>query len=61
MSKEIRAEIQELLLHSVFGITQIFQTNAKESKKKKNCVGGDVGKKWDGSLRERELNVWTYH
>ena len=35
MLKEIRAEIQELLLHSVFGITQIFQTNAKESKKKR--------------------------
>ena len=38
-----------------------FKLMLKKAKKKKNCVGGDVGKKWDGSLRETELNVWTYH
>ena len=48
MLQVIRAELQKLLSHYVFGNMQIFLTNAKgfESEEKVMC-GRDIEKQWD--------------
>ena len=62
MLQEIRADIQELLLHSVFGNLRIFLINAEGvGSEKKYCVGGvrskDFEKRWDGNLPDSGYGV----
>ena len=53
MLQEIRADIQELLSHSVFGNLHIFSINDKGfGSKEKVLCRRDFEKKWDGNLWE---------
>ena len=58
MLQEIRANIQELPSHCVFGNLEIFSINAKGfGRKEKVLHGRDIKnfeKKWDGNLRDME-------